>query len=361
LAKKTQIILLSLVIIIFALVASGIFDWYVYPALDTSNFPLKQIWLSHLDAPILELSVDDIGLFIFARTAHALYAIDAATGQEIWRFPINNQVVTSPSISHNGIVYIADKKNLWALNQKNGNIIWSQSLLEPRGKVEAVTDFLIFINNRNTDIGSYDAKTGSLIWTFPLYWYHPKYYIRENKIYIPYAGSGLYIIDTSTDKQYILNKADSIFDSSLHGNHIYYITLHNIVAFNTKNETETWRRELVFSKNDYPRLGMYEQIIFVEGTESLTALDSKTGDLDWTTSISYPTNPSVIGDTVFVMEGYSRIIRALQIATGKQIGQLRTSSYHFVIADGQRDMIAADNRLIFSRGKEILCFTPINK
>ncbi len=116
------------------MVASGIFDWYVYPALDTSNFPLKQIWLSHLDAPILELSVDDIGLFIFARTAHALYAIDAATGQEIWRFPINNQVVTSPSISHNGIVYIADKKNLWALNQKKWQHYLESIFIRTEGK-----------------------------------------------------------------------------------------------------------------------------------------------------------------------------------------------------------------------------------
>ncbi len=94
------------------LVIRGLSSQYIYKRLDTSNFPLKRAWSSHLNESIKELSVDDKGLFILARTTNALYALDTITGQELWRFQlIYHQSVTFPAISHNGIVYIADAKN----------------------------------------------------------------------------------------------------------------------------------------------------------------------------------------------------------------------------------------------------------
>jgi outer membrane protein assembly factor BamB len=136
--------------------------------------------------------------------------------------------------------------------------------------------------------------------------------------------------------------------------------LDNIVAFNTTAGTEIWRQKRPFSSNDFPRLNIYNQFIIVEGSKSLTVLNGGTGDMIWKASVSYPMNPSVLGNTIYVMGGYDRIIRAFQITTGKEIGQLRTSSYLFILAPDQRDMIAIGNLLIFSRGHELICFTPAN-
>jgi outer membrane protein assembly factor BamB len=348
-----------LILIILAFAIPKILNLYVYIKLDTSNFPLVKKWSSNLSDSILELSATDNGLFVFARTANALYSIDTSTGRVLWHFPLVYQAVTFPAIAKNGFVYIADAKKLWALDQRTGDIVWNQSLSEPRGRVETVTDISIFVNNSNTDIGVYDVKTGSLVWKFPLYWYHPKFYVRENKIYIP--QNGLYILDIATGKDAVVNDKDSIFDSVIYNSDVYYATLDNIVAFNTKTGSETWREKRAFSNYDYPRLDINGQFIIVEGAESLTTLNRETGDMIWNTSTSYPMNPSVIGNTIFVMEGYDRIIRAFQITTGKEIGKLRASSYHFLLASNQRDMIAVGNQLIFSRGNELLCFTSANK
>ena len=357
--KKLQKIFLITITALVLAVILFIYNQYVYMELDSSDFPLVQRWSSNLGEKILELSASDEGDLIFVRTVKALYAANSESGQILWRFPLGYQAKTHPAIAKNGIVYIADAKHIWALDQKNGNTIWTQALADPRGKVEDVSDHLIFVNNKNSDIEAYDTKTGSLLWAFPLYWYHPAFYVSENKIYIP--ETGLVVIDIASGGNTVINRSDSIFDSDIHGDSIYYVTLDNIVAFSTRTETEIWRQRRPFSDNDFPRLDVYDQFIMVEGARSLAIHNSETGVLIWKASISYPISPSFIGDMLFVMGGFDRTIRVFQATTGKDLGQLRTSSYQLLRAPRQQEMIATNNLLVFSRGNELLCFITADK
>ena len=53
-----------------------------------------------------------------------LYAIDAVTGKEKWRFGTGRAVVSSPAVS-NGVVYVGSRdNNLYAIDAETGKERW---------------------------------------------------------------------------------------------------------------------------------------------------------------------------------------------------------------------------------------------
>lgn len=344
---------------ILALILFALVNHFAYVPLDTSEFPLSPKWSSYLGGNIVALSSTDNGRLIFARTTGSLYALDSTSGQEVWQFPLSRQVEPSLAIAHNEIVYVADSKKIYALSQKNGSIYWSQFLPESTGQVMGVYDDYILVNNRNFDVRAYNAATGSLLWTFPAYWYHSMAFVSEDKVYIP--KNGLYEIDINTGTVITKQKSDAIFDAEVDGELIYYLTSKNVVSYNVQNDLEIWRHEIVLSKYGHPRLKINDRFVIVGDMEFLTVLEKDTGQLIWKVQISEPLNPSIIGENVFVMEGYNRVVRVFRLATGNEIGDLKTSKYHFFLLESRQDMIAVNNLLILSRGKELLCFIDNNR
>ena len=358
--KFQQIFSILIIALILAVTLSiTIYNQYVYIRLDTKEFPLEQKWSSRVGATILELSGTDNGNLVFARTARALYTFDSKTGQKVWDFTLSYQAVPSPAIASNGIVYATDSKMLWALNQTNGDMIWSQSLSEVNGRVIAASDKVVLVCNTYSDVSAYDAKTGSLLWVFPVYWYHKKFYVGDNTIYIP--EDGIYAIDLSTGQVVMEKGTDAITDSDFYNGIIYYVTTSSIVGFNTQDKTEIWRHNLELSRYGLPKLEVYDQFVLVVDMDSIFKLDRYTGDLIWKTSASMPLNPYIIGDDIFVMEGFNKTIRAFQIETGKDTGFLRISGYQIFLADSRQNMVALGNMLVFSRGNELLGFIPKSK
>jgi len=356
--KKYQYIFLIIISVLFltAILSIFIYYQYVHIRLDVNNFPLEQKWSSRVGAAILEISGVDNGNLIFVRTARALYAFDSETGREVWNFKLSYQAVPSPALASNGIVYVADSKSLWALDQINGIVIWEQSLSDVDGQVISASNKAILVSNTYSNVSAYDAKTGTLLWMFPVYWYHTKFYVNKNIIYIP--EDGIYAIDLDTGQVVLEKGLDAVTDSDFYDGIIYYVTPGSVVAFDTQDNTEIWRRDIELSRYGLPILKIQNKYLLVLDMYSVITLNRDTGKPVWKTSVSAPVNPSVVGDTVFVMEGFNRTIRALQIDTGKNTGFLRASGYHLLLVDSRQNMISLDNMLIFSRGNELIGLSP---
>ncbi len=359
--KKIKLIpSISAAILIFLVALSVvIYEQYVYMRLDTSRFLLEQKWSLRVDAKILELSVTNNGKLVFARTASRLYAIDAQTGQEVWNFTLSYQIDSSPAIAVHEIVYIADSKKLWALNQKNGDVIWRQSLSEVNGRVIAASDTALLVSSTSSDVSAYDPKTGSLLWKFPVYWHHEKFYVDENTIYVP--EDGIYAINLSTGQVVREKGTDAVTDSRFYNDIIYYVTTEDIVAFNIQNESEIWRHSLQLSEYGLPKIEVYDKFILVMDMDSVFKLNRDTGKLIWKASASEPLNPSIIGDNIFVLEGFDKTIRSFHIENGKETGSLKFSGYEIFLADSRQNMIAFGDMLFFVRENEILGFAPKGK
>jgi len=346
-------------LILLVILPTIIYNQYVYMRLDTSRFPLEQKWSSRVDAKILELSVTNDGKLVFARTASRLYAIDAQTGQEVWSFTLSYQIDSSPAIAVNENIYIADSKTLWALNQKNGDVIWRQPLSKVNEQVIAASDTAILVCSTSSNVSAYDPKNGSLLWKFPVYWHHEKFYVNKNTIYVP--EDGVYAINLPAGQVVREKGTDAVTDSRFYNDIIYYVTTEDIVAFNTQNESEIWRHNLQLSEYGLPKIEVYDKFILVMDMKSVFKLNRDTGKLIWKVSASEPSNPSIIGDDIFVLEEFDKTIRSFQIENGKDTGSLKFSGYQILVADSRQNMVAFGDMLFFVRGNEILGFAPKGK
>ena len=176
-------------------------DWPSYNGSDTANrhSPLDQIdrdnvgqltaqWFFPIqDSPMIEGTPVVIAGVMYVTAANQVYALDAATGREIWRYsqPRTEGLVGDPAIGLNrgvavrdDLLYtVTDHAHVIALNRFTGDLVWDATMADYHdhyGAVAAplVVDDLVIAGISAGDTGlrgfldAYDASTGERAWRF---------------------------------------------------------------------------------------------------------------------------------------------------------------------------------------------------
>jgi len=113
------------------------------------------------DAPSAAVVVD--GIAYFGSAVGSIFAINAATGEQLWSAPISaNNAASSPAVA-NGVVYI-NGDDLLAFDAKTGAKLWSSSIL---GGVNtsspAVVGGVVYAGGRV--VAAFNAETGAVLWS----------------------------------------------------------------------------------------------------------------------------------------------------------------------------------------------------
>jgi outer membrane protein assembly factor BamB len=116
------------------------------------------------DAPSGAAVVD--GIAYFGSAVGSVFAIDAATGEQLWSAPISTaNAASSPAVA-NGVVYI-NGTDLFAFDAKSGAQLWSSSIL---GSVNtsspAVVGGVVYAGGRV--VAAFNATTGAVLWSVSL-------------------------------------------------------------------------------------------------------------------------------------------------------------------------------------------------
>ena len=104
---------------------------------------------------------------VFASTDGNVYALKAATGKEVWRYPTSRPIVASPRIAE-GMVYIGSSEGVFrALDLATGKLVWQFDGLG--GFVETkplVYDGKVIFGAWDQYLYALDARTGKLAWSW---------------------------------------------------------------------------------------------------------------------------------------------------------------------------------------------------
>ena len=99
---------------------------------------------------------------------NGLYALDASTGDLLWRYETGGNVYleSSPAVS-GGVVYVGSRDNrLYALDASTGDLLWRY---ETGGSVvssPAVSGGVVYVGSREAYLYALDASTGDLLWRY---------------------------------------------------------------------------------------------------------------------------------------------------------------------------------------------------
>jgi outer membrane protein assembly factor BamB len=101
------------------------------------------------------------GIAYYGTVIGNIYAIDAATGVQLWSAPISRtDTASSPAVA-NGVVYI-NGDELFAFNAKTGAPLWSSSLLGGTS-APAVVGGVVYASGNI--LAALNATTGAVIWS----------------------------------------------------------------------------------------------------------------------------------------------------------------------------------------------------
>ncbi|WIG58429.1 MAG: hypothetical protein OJF49_001175 [Ktedonobacterales bacterium] len=116
------------------------------------------------DGAIVNLPAIANGIVYIGSEDHNLYALDALTGAQRWKYPTGDEIFYSSPAVANGMVYVGSEDHMiYALDAKTGTKVWSY---ETKGKVAsspAVVGAMLYIGSSDRSVYVLDAKTGSLL------------------------------------------------------------------------------------------------------------------------------------------------------------------------------------------------------
>ena len=270
-----------------------------------------------MDTPFTDVIVVD-GIAYFGTMMNNVYALDAVTGKQLWKFMANNWIMTDP--------VVADGK----LFAGSGNRLFQNEHLRGTGA---------------NSLYALDAKTGQKIWEYsvpgeamptPVY--------NKGMVYFVTGDSTFYALDANSGQLKYKIPTPSFFSMSslsMDGNRLYAggAKPYGVYAFDTTTQTIAWQQmfpNIQWAMDDASP-AIDNGLVFSEGVtenysaensqpnEYLYALDESTGQVKWTfnmgVGVFIPDNKSgttVVKDgVVYVGSPITRRFYALAEATGK--------------------------------------------
>ncbi len=344
--------LLSLLVLLLVVSAVSIAVPALYrTSIQPKNFPLERVWVAHLNGIVEAISITDNEI-VLVRTTKSLYALTTTSGDELWRFDLSWQAEPEPAVASRGGVYVADGEALWALNQSDGSMLWRQTDIGSNPRITDLSEIYVVVK-ANLTVYLYDALRGSLILERPGCLGDNSAYIDNHKVY--YGCEGVEIIDIPSGEVLLKGHYQGLIGNTdaLNGI-IYYSPAEPIIeAFDTRTQTRIWRGPCQI--DGFERFRVIDDILYFTDFSKICAIHRKNGQILWCTDIFYPQNPTLFNNLMYVFNGNSTIVTALDPKNGDIVGSLtlknlnRFSSYREL-------MTSSKDLLFFGSGREVFAF-----
>lgn len=284
-------------------------------------------WLFPTGNRIVSSPVFAAGLIYFGSDDGNIYAVDAATGRQIWKQATGGPAPTSPAIAE-GMLYAGSYDGrFYALNARTGAIRWkfstggerrfeakglhgmlpaTQTIADPFDvylSSPTVTDGLVYFGSGDGNVYALDAATGSLRWKYQTGdVVHASPAVSDGAVYVGSWDSYFYAIDARTGQ----------LKWRFHGGEDPAI--HNQVGFQSS-------------------AAVVGGVVYVGCRDAnLYALDAATGTQRWrfSTDLSWViTSPAVYDGKVYFATSDSSLYHIVDAATGKSILTLQDKAYIF--------------------------------
>lgn len=106
------------------------------------------------------------GLVFFGANDGNLYALDAQTGELMWKYKIGESINSSPVVGNKLVYFGAWDKKMHALDIFTGKLKWSYETEDNINSSPAIANGMIYFGSWDKKLYALDAITGKLVWSF---------------------------------------------------------------------------------------------------------------------------------------------------------------------------------------------------
>ena len=125
-------------------------------------------WTSDNGANIISAPSVANGVLYFGSEDGNVYAVNAKTGAQIWKFQTTTYIGGSSPAVANGVVYVGSSGVgiVYALSAKNGALLWQFRTGDDIQSSPTVVNGIVYIGSMLHRLWALDANTGALLWDY---------------------------------------------------------------------------------------------------------------------------------------------------------------------------------------------------
>ena len=107
------------------------------------------------------------GVVYIGSEDNSIYALDASSGDLVWKYTTGDQITLSSPAYADGEVYIGSNDgNIYALDATNGGLIWKYTTGGYVVGSPAIQDGVLYIGSYDHNIYALNTQNGELIWKY---------------------------------------------------------------------------------------------------------------------------------------------------------------------------------------------------
>ena len=249
------------------------------------------------------------GVAYVATSDNLLLALDAETGDELWRFAADFSIWAQPTY-HEGALYIASlDRHLYKINAADGSELWAVELSGAMSAQPVVNpdENLVYAASYDREVHALDMDTGAEVWSVPA---------TDWVWSAPALADGTLYFGDSSGNVFAVNAADGeiLWQSGVHAMNVVEGVVQNppLEIKGAIQASPVVQDDVVY----FASLGNEES---EEGL--LVALRATTGEELWQTTTPAPlfSDPVIVGDVIVVaMQSEVGVLQGYDLETGQQ-------------------------------------------
>ena len=165
------------------------------------DFDLDLQWTFAADQSIWGIPVTDGQTIYFGTLGRRLYAVDAASGEQVWVQTLDGAILGSPVLDADGTLFVGTYGSLlYALDSASGDVLWSEAVSSWIWTGPTLAGDQLLVGDGNGDMQAFSLDDGPALWTQSLNGMvigSPT--LTENSILVGTDAGTLYFIDRSGD------------------------------------------------------------------------------------------------------------------------------------------------------------------
>jgi outer membrane protein assembly factor BamB len=247
-----------------------------------------------------------------------LYALDAKSGKQIWRYTTGDTGFMAPAVA-NGIVYVNVANGVDAINVTTGTRIWHYQVFLPQGVT--VVDGLVYFGSYQGGVYALDAKTGVKRWFASTGAVETSPAVADGVLYVGTDDDRLYAIDAATGAINWTFKAGGYVRSSPSvADGVVYVGSDdgNVYALDAATGTQIWAFDTGGLVDSGPAVS--DGVVYVSGYKAIYAVRASDGTKLWKVkeNINVMSSPALANGVVYVggIINHVDALQALKATTG---------------------------------------------
>jgi eukaryotic-like serine/threonine-protein kinase len=256
-----------------------------------------------------------------------LYALDADTGQFIWKYPTDGGIVSKPAVYENCVYFGSEDKRLHVISARHGKITWSYYTEGPVRSSPHIAEGHVFIGSDDGRLHAINTMSGRRAWTLdtgsPI---RSTPTVSHDLVYFGTEGGELYCVDFRSTIKWRFKAKRAVTSSPVISQGIVYFGSidSTLYALDAKTGWVIWRFRL--GKPSISTPCVVDDLIFTGAADGVIyCIDSKTSKEVWHFSSEHQVTGSPIlhNDALYCgsVDGY---LYCLEYRTGRLRWRFRT-------------------------------------